>query len=321
MQEALKPFSPDRLAPGLRRMLRLLALFPGLERMPPSLGRWLMDISAVSSNPWRNKGLIQTDHRLADRPEIRLREWTPASLSKARPIVMYIHGGGWVLGSSKSHRSYCEMMAKECNCSVFSVDYRRAPEHPFPGPLHDVEKAWHWLEELRKERGWQNQPMVVAGDSAGGNLATVLCRRLRDSQVPLPDAQFLVYPVTDFAQNTESYANYGTGLILNRPLIDWFFRLYKGALPIDHPDLSPLRCQDLTGLPPTFISLAGYDMLLDEGRAYADRLEAAGVAVTLKIFPDMIHAFINLLAIPEAHAAALETIRPLKEFFKKFQSV
>jgi acetyl esterase len=305
----------ENLAPGIRRLLKTQGWAPRFERLPVPLSRSLMEMASRLTNPPRDRSLHESVLApFADSP-VRLRCWESRSKKGPRPMVLYIHGGGFVLGSSRSHRAFCELLAAKAECTVYSIDYRRAPEHPYPAALEDVDRAFTWLLNEREKRGWQTKPIAVAGDSAGGNLATILCRRRRDRREPMPDAQLLLYPVTDFARNTLSYEKYANGLMLTRPLVDWFFLHYK-ADPIDHHDVSPLCCPDLGGLPPTFLGLAGCDVLLDEGRAYAARLRDAGVTVTTRIFPDMIHAFVNLLIIPEARRAALDCIRDLENFFQ-----
>jgi acetyl esterase len=318
-KEAWTYHATENLAPGIKKILRAQAWAPRFESLPVPLGRFLMDFSSRFTNPGRNKNLIETVHAPFPDSPVRLRCWEPRALQGPRPFVLYIHGGGFVLGSSRSHRAFCELLADEAQCSVYSIDYRLAPEHPYPAAIEDVDRAYEWLLQIKDARGWTEQPLAVAGDSAGGNLATVLCRRLRDRGERMPDAQLLIYPVTDFARNTLSHEKYADGLVLTRSLVDWFFQHYK-ANPIDHHDVSPLGCKDLRGLPKTFVALAGCDVLLDEGRAYADRLKEAGVPVTVRIFPDMIHAFVNLLLVPEAVAAARECISFLKQDFQRHQT-
>jgi acetyl esterase len=312
--------SKQDLAPGIRRLLRIEEWAPRVERLPVPVSRFLMEISTRFTSPARNPRVSETIHAPFKDSSIRLRRLEPGALKGPRPIVLFIHGGGWVLGSSRTHRAFCELLADEAQCSVFSLDYRLAPEHPYPAAIQDVERAYEWLLEQREAWGWQTQPIVVSGDSAGGNLATILCRRRRDRQETLPDAQLLLYPVTDFAQNSLSYQKYALGFMLTRPMIDWFFLHYQAAGQHEHQDVSPLRCEDLRGLPPTFIGLAGCDVLLDEGRAYARRLQEAGVPVQVRVFPNMIHAFVMFLVVPEAHAAALECISFLQDLFQKHQS-
>jgi acetyl esterase len=309
----------EDLAPGIRRLLRTNAMAPRFEKLPVPVGRILLEWASRWTSQRSHQRLVETLHAPFPHGTVTLRHWEPHGKSGPKPVVLYMHGGGWVLGSSRSHRGICELIADEAQCAVFSIDYRRAPEHPYPAAVEDVDRAYAWLHEQRRIRGWQDQPIVVAGDSAGGNLATILCRRLRDRGEPLPDAQMLFYPVTDFSQNTVSYQKYAAGFMLTRSQMDWFILHYQAAGQHDHHDISPLRCQDLRGLPPTFIGLAGCDVLLDEGRFYARRLEEAGVDVKMQVFPNMIHAFVNLLTIPEARAAALECIGFLQDIFQNHQ--
>lgn len=318
-KEAWTYHATQDLAPGIKRILRTTIWAPRFERLPVPVSRTLMELTSRFTNPPRNRKLIETVHAPFPGSPVRLRSWEPRALKGPRPLVLYIHGGGFVLGSSRSHRAFCELLADEAQCSVYSIDYRLAPEHPYPAAIEDVDMAYEWLCKLRENQGWTRQPIAVAGDSAGGNLATILCRRRRDRGETLPDAQLLIYPVTDFARDTLSYEKYAQGLVLTRSLVDWFFQHYN-ANPIDHHDVSPLQCKDLRGLPPTFVALAGCDVLLDEGRAYAAKLKEAGVPVTVRVFPDMIHAFVNLLLVPEARAASRECIAFLKNHFETHQT-
>jgi acetyl esterase len=205
--------------------------------------------------------------------------------------ILWLHGGGWVLGDLESHDAMCRILANSSGCRVIAIDYRLAPEHPFPAPLEDCWDALRWVGEHHRDA-----PLVVAGDSAGGNLAAVCALRARDRGGPALTAQVLIYPVCDSAMDTPSYTERGEGpdLLLTASAMRWFWGLYltDPALGSD-PEASPLRAEDLSGLPPAIVVTAEYDPLRDEGLQYADRLEAAGVPVTRHHHDDMIHAFFS----------------------------
>jgi acetyl esterase len=214
--------------------------------------------------------------------------------------VVYFHGGGWVIGGLDTWDAAVRNLAKESGARVVSVDYRLAPEHPFPAAADDAHAAAKWAAT---EYGG---PIVVAGDIAGGNLAAVTALRARE-QGPEIALQVLVYPVVDSDLTTDHYAQYqDTHLILNTPDMVWFWGHYAPD-PADrvHPDAAPLRAESHEGLPPAWVLLAGNDPLLAEGEAYVARLEEAGVPVTAVRYDDQIHAFFTLPNLIEAGNRAL----------------
>lgn len=203
-------------------------------------------------------------------------------------LTVYLHGGGWVLGAIEDFDTLARTLAARSGGAVLLVDYRLAPEHPFPAGLEDAEDALAWAAA---DRPAGDVPLIVAGDSAGANLATVAARRLRD-RVPLA-AQILVYPVTDAAMDSPSYREESAGMPLTAADMAWFVGHYGAADPL-HPDVSPLRADDLSGLPPALVLTAEHDVLRDEGEAYAARLEQAGTPVTLRRYDGATHGFIRL---------------------------
>jgi acetyl esterase len=190
--------------------------------------------------------------------------------------VVYLHGGGWVMGTLESVDAVCRALANESGARVVSVDYRLAPEHPFPAALEDALAVTKAVDAD-----------VVAGDSAGANLAAVVALRLRD-QIKL---QLLVYPVTDAGVNTPSYAEFDVHFGLTAAAMQRFWRLYLDGADGLHPDASPLRATDLEGAPPAYVLTASHDVLRDEGEAYAAALERAGVPVTMQRRDGAIHGF------------------------------
>ena len=214
------------------------------------------------------------------RGELPLRLYRPAA---ARGTVAYLHGGGWAVGTIESFDAVCRALANAAGAAVASVGYRLAPEHPHPAAIEDGVAAVRWL--ARRADG----PLAIAGDSAGGNLATVVARRVR-GEVPLR-LQALIYPVCDAGLNTPSYREFGEGYGLTAAGMRRYWELYLDGRDGLAPDCSPLRAPDLAGLPPAHVLTAEADVLRDEGEAYAEALRRAGVAVTLRRCEGTIHGF------------------------------
>lgn len=210
----------------------------------------------------------------------------------AHGTVLYLHGGGWVLGSPDSHDRLARILANAAGAAVAVADYRLAPEHRHPAAVEDAEAA---LELVAAGRPG---PLAVAGDSAGGGLAAVLARRHPGLRL-----QALAYPVLDAGMDTGSYRRHAEGFGLTAEEMAWFFARYGGD-PAD-PDVSPLRARDLSGAPAAFIVLAGHDVLRDEGEAYASRLRAAGVPATVRVHEGMVHGFLRWPARVDAAREAI----------------
>jgi acetyl esterase len=214
-----------------------------------------------------------------------------ATESAAGTIVWY-HGGGWVIGGVDDFDAVCQFLAQASDCEVVSVDYRLAPEHRFPTAADDAYEALVWVAGNVAE----GKPLTVGGDSAGGTLSAVTALRARDRNGPSLAAQVLVYPVTDHDFTTGSYVEHGdTGLLLDRAGMVWFWDHYAPDIADrDNPDASPLRASSHAGLPPAYVIIAEYDPLRDEGLAYAEKLSAAGVDVTVRTYDDMLHGFFTM---------------------------
>jgi acetyl esterase len=211
--------------------------------------------------------------------------------------ILWIHGGGWVICDLDSHDPMCRLLAAASGCRVIAIDYRRAPEHPFPAPLEDSWDALSWAGETYGE-----QPVILGGASAGGNMAAVLALRARERGGPELALQVLVYPVTDHVMTTASYMQHGSGpdTFLTTDEMRYFWDLYVAdPAARENPEASPLRAQDLSGVAPAIVLTAEYDPLRDDGLAYAERLRAAGVPVTHRHYDDMIHAFFSLVNVLE----------------------
>lgn len=208
------------------------------------------------------------------------------------PVLLYLHGGGWVVGDLDTHDPVCRAIAARAGCAVVSLDYRLAPEDPFPAALEDGWAALRWLTE---QPGFNADRISIGGDSSGGNLAAVLARWARDRGGPALRAQVLIYPVTDCDLDSESYREVGAGYGLTRDSMRWYWDRYL-ADPESRrsPDASPLRASDLGGLPPALVITCELDPLASEGIAYAKALRQAGVPVEHVHEPGMIHGYIRI---------------------------
>ncbi|HEY2333442.1 MAG TPA: alpha/beta hydrolase [Solirubrobacterales bacterium] len=231
-----------------------------------------------------------------------------------QPLLVYYHGGGWVIGDLDTHDGLCRFLAEHSGCRVLSVDYRLAPEHPFPAPVEDTVAAFAWAHEQAAQLGADPDRIAVGGDSAGGNLATALCLQLRDSGGPMPAMQLLLYPVTDVVGGQQSRDTFAEGFLLTRDDMEWFESHYIPAgVDEGEPRASMMRAEDISGLPPAYLATAGFDPLRDEGEVYAARMREAGARVVLQRHPSLIHGFANLTPIcPSAHTAMLEVAGALR---------
>ncbi len=227
-----------------------------------------------------------------------------------RPVIVYYHGGGWVVGNIETHDAVTRHLAKSLGGIVVSVDYRLAPENPFPAAVEDAYAALQWVSENAESIGGDSTRIAVAGDSAGGNLAAIVSLRARDRKGPKILYQALIYPATNLARlDTESHKNFSEGFFLTGEAIGWFRSLYVPN-PEDRlkQETSPLLAQDHGNLPPGLVITAGFDPLRDEGEAYAEKLRQAGVPVDLKRYDGMIHGFISFIGVIDQATDALDSI-------------
>ncbi|HSD41935.1 MAG TPA: alpha/beta hydrolase [Burkholderiales bacterium] len=248
---------------------------------------------------------------------VRLYRPLGSSADEGLPVLVYFHGGGFTIGDLDTHDVPCREFANLARCAVVSVDYRLAPEHEFPAAFDDAVAATRWVHAHAGALGVDADRLAVGGDSAGGNLAAAVAIALRDTRGPRIAMQTLVYPATDMAADMPSHMAFAEGYMLTRDAVLWFKGNYlRGAEDERDWRASPLRAGDLAGLPPAYVITAGFDPLLDEGRAYADRLRAAGVSVTYECFAGMIHGFITMGgAIAAAHHAIYRASLGLKRAF------
>jgi acetyl esterase len=238
---------------------------------------------------------------------LRIRLYRPSgTVARLLPTILYFHGGGWTIGSLEGYDLPCRFFCARTGCALVAVDYRLAPEHKFPAAIDDAVGAYRWLATEAIALGIDPARVVLAGDSAGGNIAAVAARLLRDEARP-PCLQWLIYPATDFAMETPSHKSCGEGFLLTHAGMKWFRGHYLGDLgKIDDPCASPLRADDLSGLAPALIYTAGFDPLRDEGRAYADRLSAAGVKTIHREFDSLIHGFVGMRGALQGAARAMD---------------
>ena len=236
---------------------------------------------------------------------IAARHYRPPGLAAA-PLLVFYHGGGWTVGDLDTYDALCRLMCVCAGIHVLSIDYRLAPEHPAPAAIDDAYAAFQWAYEHAHELGGVPGRVAVGGDSAGGNLAAVVCQLARDAGGPTPIFQWLVYPRTDFTAQTRSLDVFAHGFLLTKRDIDWIEAQYLGRSALDaaDPRVSPLLAESLSGLPPALIAVAGFDPLRDEGENYAAALRAAGVDVDLRYMGSLTHLFVNLFQLGGGSAAA-----------------
>jgi acetyl esterase len=240
---------------------------------------------------------------------IPLRAFRPqgTKADEVLPALVYFHGGGWVIGDLDTHDVVCRQLANGARCAVFSVDYRLAPEHRFPAAVDDCVAATQWVAAQAKALAIDAARIAVGGDSAGGNLATVVALAAREAGGPALRYQLLIYPATDQRMSFPSITKNGEGYLLTQKAME-YFRGHYVPNESDWRDwrASPYLAKSLAGLPPAYVLTAGFDPLLDEGRAYAERMAKEGVAVEYKEYPDMVHGFLLFGGALDTANAAVE---------------
>ncbi len=253
-------------------------------------------------------------------PALAMRAYRPAGCGESDilPALVFFHGGGWVIGDLDTHDVLCRQLANGARCAVFSVDYRLAPENPFPAAVQDCVAATKYVFAHAHALRVDPARIGVGGDSAGGNLATVVALAARDARGPQICHQLLIYPATDQRCEFSSHRRNGEGYLLTRHSIEYFRGLY---LPRKDDWLdwraSPLLAKSLAGLPPACVLTAGFDPLLDEGRAYAERLAKEGVETAYRNYPDMVHGFMPLGGVLDtANEAVAECCAALRGAFE-----
>ncbi len=270
----------------------------------------------MAKRPQLNEPVARVEDRRISGPAgyVPVRVYTPNAKLPC-PIILYIHGGGFTLGSINSYNDLCRSLCHRGGVVVVSVDYRLAPETKYPGGLDDCFAALKWTAEHASEIGGDPARISVAGDSAGGNLSAALSLRVRDSGGPRIARQILIYPGTNAACDTASYYNFATGYGVTREQAIYFYNWYLSS-PAERelPYVSPLRAENLRNLPPALIVTAQYDIARDDGEAYAARLHEAGVPVKLTRYLGMTHGFVNMGGVfPQARTALDQIARAASE--------
>ena len=249
------------------------------------------------------------DHRVpVEGGEITVRLYAPAGVGP-HPVLVFYHGGGWVIGDLYTHDGLCRSIVNAAGCAVASVDYRLAPEFKFPVAVEDSYTALKWVAANGPRLGLDSARLAVGGDSAGGNLAAVMALLARDRRGPRILLQVLVYPVTNYDFGAKSYVENATGYVLTTEDMRWFWRHYLSREEQGQEvTASPLRAKSLADLPPALVMTAGCDPLRDEGDAYAARLRDSGVPVTLTQYPGMFHGFMRMTRILDQARAGLDEV-------------
>jgi len=299
------------LAPSAAALLEALAATPTtpLEQMTVEEAREATALlAAVAGEPGE---LVEAEDAAVPGPagDVPVRIYRPGG-EGPRPTIAWFHGGGWVCGSIDQSDGTCRRLAAATGAVVVSVEYRRAHEAPFPGPLEDCRAATRWCARVAADLGGDPGRLVVGGDSAGGNLAAAVALAARDAEGLAIALQVLVYPVTDATCSLPSHEYNGSGYLLTSAGTRWFWDHYLGDRPGagDDPLASPLWAPDLSGLPPALVITAEFDPLRDEGEAYARRLEEAGVAATCSRYDGMLHGFFGMGLLFEEAGRALEEV-------------
>ena len=295
----------------LKRMLAAVAESgaPDLGDLPPAPAREMYrQILAAGDLPPAD---VAVADRLIDGPAspLALRIYTPHTATAGCGVVLYCHGGGFVLGDLDAYDSVCRTLCRESDCVVVSVDYRLAPEHPFPAAVDDCYATLCWLAAHAVELGGNPQRLAVCGDSAGGNLAAVLSLLARETG-PAIRYQVLIYPVTSASfGDLSSHREFGEGYVLSAKAMQSFSRHYFGAAA-KAPDFrgAPILADDLSGLPPALVLVGAYDALRDDGISYAEAMIAAGVPVTLVEYKGLSHGFISMASFLTGGRLALAQV-------------
>ncbi len=289
--------SADELHPEIAMLLeqREAMPLPSYSQLSPESARQLMkDAFPEPDEPEPVGDVLEIE--LSDGFDVRV--YIPESDGPHSTLVYY-HGGGWVLGDLDTHDPTCRALTNAADCMVVSVDYRLSPEHKFPVPLEDCYSALEWVFEDAGPMQIETGNVAIGGDSAGGNLAAAVALLARDRDGPSITHQSLIYPVTDHSFDTTSYEENAEGYLLEKPAMEWFWESYlRDDIDGKNPYASPLRAQNLEGLPPATVTTCGFDPLRDEGVAYAERLDDAGVPVNHINYDDCIHGIAQTLVDP-----------------------
>lgn len=291
--------------------VRLLGLAVGetFEVMPLERGRAQIRAEAWIFGAADPVAEVQEVHLATRDGSVPARIYTPRRTERPLPALVYFHGGGWVLGDLSSADSVCRFLCEEAGMVVVSVDYRLAPEHKFPAAVHDAVDSFVAVAERAEEFGIDAERIAIGGESAGGNLAAVVaqhCAKGVSGTKVQPAFQMLLMPVTDLTTQRRSYDLFGDGYFLTRAQMDWYKAHYlSDAAEARDPRVSPLLAEDVAGVAPAYVAVAGFDVLRDEGEEYARKLAAAGVPTALRRHEGLIHGLVNATGVGRAARNAL----------------
>jgi acetyl esterase len=314
-----KPKTKKQLDPQAEALLQQMAhmnISPFNTLAPPQARETMRSMAALCAGP---EAVSNVENLTIPGPggEIPLRTYTPGG-DGPFPILVFFHGGGFVLCDLDTHDTLCRSLANRVRCVVVSVDYRLAPEHKFPAAVEDAYAATQWVAKNAHRINGDPTRIAVGGDSAGGNLAAVVAIMARDQDGPTLKYQLLMYPVTDVSSsNTDSYRNYADGYFLTKGDGEWFCDQYLNCEEDRlNPLASPLLAPDLSGLPPALVITAEFDVLRDDGESYAKRLKKAGVSVKCTRYEGMIHGFMSMDGLlDQARNGIEEASAALREAF------
>ena len=292
---------------------------PTVDKLPVDFARDIIETGYAQMNcPVKDVFSIENRNIQTSGGDLPIRIYKPSG-KESLPVLLFIHGGGWVLFQLDAYDSICTHLCAEAACIVVSVDYRRSPEYKFPSALDDCMDAVQWVVDNAQSFGGDPANIIVAGDSAGGNLAASVALRLRNEEGPKIAGQVLIYPVTNYLEPpTPSMKEFAEGYSLTYDAMKWFWGHYlENISDAKHPYVSPLKADDLSHLPDALVLVSGFDPLCDEGVDYANRLNEAGCKVTLSRYDDMIHGFLSYLGyIDRANVAITEICSWLQDRFE-----
>ena len=306
------------MSPAMQMILYILEkrrITKNIENIGAQKIRDFYDTTAglLQKRPPRMKTI---DHQVdLGNDQMRIREYIPKNFKENDHSMLYFHGGGFSIGSIRTHDPVCKFLSEMLGWKIFSVEYRLAPEHRFPVPLEDCDKSMDWLIENADQFEIDINKIAVGGDSAGGNLAACLCiKRIEEGKIQ-PERQILFYPAVDTGGEYESIKTFTDGyFLLTKELLEWFGNNYLDES--DHTNIyaAPMNYDKLDMVPPALIITAGFDPLRDEGKAYAEILQENGVKVDYKEYPSLIHGFLNFTIAPEC-------MRAMEEISEKIKSI
>jgi acetyl esterase len=317
-----------QLAPAMQLSLSVLERrnLPRPETLTPVRAREeRVQLTAVYAGRPAEVGEVRDLSIETGAARLRARLYAPAEAGGPQPLLVYYHGGGFLYGDLDTHDGVCRLLCRHSGARVLAIDYRLAPENPFPAAVEDAFAAFRWAVANAASLEADGQRVGVGGDSAGGNLAAVVSQLAARDGGPAPALQLLIYPVTDFSVHRGSRERYGDGFLLTSPEMDWFEANYLGGVGAEgrtDPRASPLLAEDLGGLAPALVITAGFDPLRDEGEAYAGALAAAGTPMTLRRFGSFIHAFAGFAGINrECREAVIEIAGMTRAMFGQAHAV